>query len=103
MLGTAVMLAITLPMMLSVVAYFNIKDKKVPFFPTAFLITLKHGFFRLWDLLLRLAVLWHKYTGTIQVSLISALLIIGLIAGLVSIPVNLSKHKSCVINENSKN
>ena len=44
-LGTAVTLAISLSVILTIVAYFSIKEKKVSFFPTAFWLTIKHGFF----------------------------------------------------------
>ncbi|TLP71787.1 hypothetical protein [Maribacter sp. ACAM166] len=43
-LGTAVVLAITFSMILTVIAYFGIKEKKVKFFPNAFWLTIKHGF-----------------------------------------------------------
>ena len=97
-LGTAVMLAITLSMILTLVAYFGIKGKKAAFFPTTFLLTLKHGFVT-FGILTSLAVLWQKYVGTVEVSLVSALIIIGVIAGLVSGFVNYFTLKESVISE----
>mgnify|MGYP003412751556 FL=1 len=82
-LGAAVMLAITLAMILTVVGYFTLKEKKVKFFPTALWITIKHGFFT-FGIITSLAVLWQKYMGTVEVSLVSAIVIIGVIAGIVS-------------------
>ena len=97
-LGTAVMLAITLSMILTLVAYFGIKGKKAALFPTTFLLTLKHGFVT-FGILTSLAVVWQKYVGTVEVSLVSALIIIGVIAGLVSGFVNYFTLKESVISE----
>ena len=97
-LGTAVMLAITLSMILTLVAYFGIKGKKAAFFPTTFLLTLKHGFVT-FGILTSLSVLWQKYMGTVEVSLVSALIIIGVIAGLVSGFVNYFTLKESIIAE----
>lgn len=100
-LGTAVMLAITLSMILTLVAYFGIKEKKAALFPTTFLLTLKHGFVT-FGILTSLAVVWQKYVGTVEVSLVSALIIIGVIAGLVSGFVNYFTLKESVISEEQK-
>lgn len=100
-LGTAVMLAITLSIILTLVAYFGIKGKKAAFFPITFLLTLKHGFVT-FGILTSLAVLWQKYVGTVEVSLVSALIIIGVIAGLVSGFVNYFTLKESVISEEQK-
>lgn len=100
-LGTAVMLAITLSMILNLVAYFGIKGKKAAFFPTTFLLTLKNGFVT-FGILTSLPVLWQKYVGTVEVSLVSALIIIGVIAGLVSGFVNYFTLKESVISEEQK-
>ncbi|MBQ0767652.1 MAG: hypothetical protein KBT58_00055 [Bizionia sp.] len=100
-LGTAVMLAITLAMILTLVAYFGIKEKKIPFFPTTLWLTIKHGFFT-FGVLTSLAVLWQKYLGTVEVSLISALVIIGIIAGVVSGIVNYLTLKESTLYEELK-
>ncbi len=100
-LGTAVVLAITLSMILTLVAYFGIKENKAPFFPTTLWLTIKHGFFT-FGVLTSLAVLWQKYMGTIDVSLISALVIIGLIAGVVSAIVNYLTLKESLLIEEDK-
>ena len=86
-LGEAVFLAITLALITTIIGYFTIKEEKVPFFPTAFWLTIKHGFFT-FGVVTSLAVLWQKYLGTVEVSLITALIIIGTIAGLVAGVVN---------------
>ena len=100
-LGTAVSLAISLSVILTIVAYFSIKEKKVPFFPTAFWLTIKHGFFN-FGVITSLSVLWQKNMGTIEVSLVTALLIIGLIAGIISAIINYLTLKECtIINDES--
>ena len=100
-LGTAVLLAITLSMILTLVAYFGIKGKKAPFFPTTVWLTIKHGFFT-FGVLTSLAVLWQKYMGTVEVSLITALVIIGVIAGVVSAIVNYLTLKESMVFEKLK-
>lgn len=100
-LGTAVVLAITLSMILTLVAYFGINGKKAPFFPTTVWLTIKHGFFT-FGVLTSLAVLWQKYMGTVEVSLITALIIIGVIAGVVSAIINYLTLKESMVFENLK-
>ena len=96
-LGTAVTLAISLSILLTIVAYFGIKEKKKPFFPTTLWLSIKHGFFT-FGVITSLAVLWQRYMGTIEVSLISALIIIGLIAGIVSAVINyLTLRESTIV------
>lgn len=101
-LGASVVLSITLAMILTVVAYFSIKDNKVRFFPTAFWLTIKHGFFT-FGVITSLAVLWQRYFGTVEVSLFTALITIGLIAGAVSGIVNYLTIKACIINKKTDN
>ncbi|MGV8994583.1 MAG: hypothetical protein ACOH1O_10810 [Flavobacterium sp.] len=96
-LGTAVTLAISLSMLLTIVAYFGIKEKKKPFFPTTLWLTIKHGFFT-FGVITSLAVLWQRYMGTVEVSLVSALIIIGVIAGIVSAIINyLTLRESTIV------
>lgn len=97
-LGTSVILSITLAMILTLVAYFGIKEQKAPFFPTALWLTIKHGFFT-FGVLTSLAVLWQRLMGTIEVSLIPALIIIGIIAGIVSGIVNYLTLNECIFKE----
>ncbi|MEM8521361.1 hypothetical protein [Flavobacterium sp. PL12] len=77
-------------------AYFTIKEKKVKFFPTAFWLVIKNGFFT-FGVITSLAVIWQKNMGTIEVSLVTALIIIGLIAGLISGVINYLTLKECTI------
>lgn len=100
-LGTAVVLAITLSMILTLVAYFGIKGEKASFFPTTLWLTIKHGFFT-FGVITSLAVLWQKYMGTLEVSLVTALIIIGVIAGIVSGIVQYLTLSRSVVLENLK-
>lgn len=99
-LGTAVVLSITLAMILTLVAYFGIKKPRAAFYPTAFWLTIKHGFFT-FGIITSLAVVWQKYMGTVEVSLVTALIIIGVIAGIVSGLVNYLTLKECTLNNKS--
>lgn len=94
-LGTAVSLSITLAVILTLVAYFGIKEEKKKFYPYTFWLTLKHGFFT-FGILASLSMLWQKYVGTVEVSLVTALIIIGLIAGVVSGVVNYLTLKNSI-------
>ncbi len=95
-LGASVGLALSLAMILTVVAYFTIKEEKVPFFPTAFWLTIKHGFFT-FGVITALAVLWQRYMGTVEVSLVTALIVIGVIGGAVAAIVNYLTIRACII------
>lgn len=98
-LGAAVTLAITLAAITTVVAYFGIKDEKVPFYPKGLWSLFKNTFFT-FGVVTSLAVLWQKYLGTVEVSLITALIIIGAIAGIVAGIVNYLTLKACIISNN---
>ena len=95
-LGEAVSLAISLSVLLTVVTYFTIKEKKVTFVPNAFWLAIKHGFFT-FGLVTSLAVLWQKNRGTVTVSLVTALIIIGIIAGVISAIINYLTLKECTL------
>lgn len=98
-LGSAVALVITLSMISTIIGYFNIKVEKVAFYPTIFWLTIKHGFFT-FGVVTSLAVLWQNYMGTVEVSLIFALVIIGVIASIVSGVINyLTLNKSVIVEE----
>lgn len=86
-------------MISTIIGYFNIKVEKVAFYPTIFWLTIKHGFFT-FGVVTSLAVLWQNYMGTVEVSLIFALVIIGVIASIVSGVINyLTLNKSVIVEE----
>ena len=97
-LGTSVMLAITLSVILTFIAYFGIKEKKTPLFPTTLWLAVKHAFFT-FGVLTSLSVLWQKYMGTLDVSIVVGIVIIAVIAGLVSGFVNYFTLKESIIFE----
>jgi len=86
-LGAAVPLAVSLAMILTVVAYTTIKTPKRPFFPSVFWLTIKHGIFA-FGLVVAGAVVWQRFMGEIEVSLAVAVLVLGIIAGVASGIVN---------------
>lgn len=86
-LGSAVPLAVSLAMILTIVAYMTIKAPKRPFFPSVLWLTFKHGMFA-FGLCVTGAVIWQRAVGTMTVSLTAAVIILGVLAGLVAGIVN---------------
>jgi hypothetical protein len=86
-LGSAVPLAVTLSMILTAVTYLTTRGPKPPFFPGFFWLTLKHGFFA-FGVVVTGAVLWQRAVGTVEVSVGGAVVILGVIAGLVAASVH---------------
>ncbi|SMC75379.1 hypothetical protein [Primorskyibacter flagellatus] len=85
--GSAVPLAVSLAMILTVVAYMTMKVPKQPFFPSVLWLTFKHGMFAL-GLCVTGAVIWQRAMGTMTVSLPAAVIVLGVLAGLVAGIVN---------------
>lgn len=86
-LGASVPLAVSLAMILTAVAHWSHKGAKKPFIPTTLWLVFKHGIFA-FGLVVALAVLWQRYMGTVEISLFTAVVVLGLIAGIVSAIVN---------------
>lgn len=95
-LGSSVILAIALAMIMTVINYLKIKEKKVPFFPHVLWLMFKHGFFT-FGVITALAVVWQRYVGSIEVGLIPGVLIIALIAGIVSGVINYLTLERCIL------
>jgi hypothetical protein len=85
--GAAVPLAVSLAMILTAVAYTTVKPPKPRFYPTFLWMTIKHGFFAL-GVIVTFAVLWQRVLGSILVPLAAAVIILGLVAGVVAAVVN---------------
>lgn len=85
--GTAVPLAVSLAMILTVIAHFTLKAPKRPFFPDMLWLTFKHGIFA-FGLIVSGAVVWQRLMGTVSVPLTTAVLLLAVIAGIVSAVVN---------------
>jgi hypothetical protein len=86
-LGASVPLAVSLAMILTAVAHWTTKGPKKPFFPTTLWLVIKHGLFA-FGAVVAGAVMWQRIMGTVEVGLGSAVLILGLVAGIVSAVVN---------------
>lgn len=82
-LGQAVPLAVSLAMILTVIAYLTLKAPKRPFLPSGLWLTLKHGFFA-FGAVVTGAIVWQRVAGSVDVSLTAAAITMGLIAGIVA-------------------
>ena len=91
--GAAVPLAVSLAMILTAVAYTSIPKPRPPFLPGYLWLVFKHGIFAL-GLIITFAVIWQRVLGTVFVSLPMAVIILGLVAGVVSAIVNYMTIKS---------
>ena len=86
-LGSAVPLAVSLAMILTAVAHLTLKAPKKPFVPTTLWLVVKHGIFA-FGALVAGAVVWQRVVGTVEVSVATAVIVLGLVAGLVATLVN---------------
>ena len=86
-LGSAVPLAVSLAMILTAVAHLTLKAPKKPFVPTTLWLVVKHGLFA-FGALVAGAVVWQRVVGTVEVSVATAVIVLGLVAGLVATLVN---------------
>lgn len=95
-LGAAVPLAVTLAMILTVVAYRTLKVPKRPFMPLVLWLTFKHGMFA-FGLCVSGGVIWQRVMGTVAVSLATAVVVLAVIAGLVAGLVNYMTIRASVL------
>jgi len=86
-LGASVPLAVSLAMILTAVAHWTTKGPKKPFVPTTLWLVVKHGLFA-FGAVVAGAVMWQRLVGTVEVGLGAAVLILGIVAGIVSAVVN---------------
>lgn len=86
-LAAAVPLAVSLAMILTAVAHWTLKAPKKPFVPTTLWLVVKHGLFA-FGALVAAAVVWQRIVGTVEVSVSTAVVFLGLVAGLVAAVVN---------------
>ena len=80
--GTAGPLAVSIAMILTVVAYLLLKAPKRRFLPDVLWLTVKHGVFA-FGLTVSGAVVWQRLMGSVPVSLATAVIVLGVVAGLV--------------------
>lgn len=86
-LGSAVPLAVSLAMILTAVAYWTLKTSKIPFFPRIFWMVIRHGLMAFGGIV-TFAVLWQRFVGTVEVGLGTAVVVLGIVAGLIATVVN---------------
>ncbi|MRH22090.1 hypothetical protein [Rhodovulum strictum] len=97
-LGSSVPLAVSLAMILTAVAHWTTKAPKKPFIPTTLWLVIKHGLFA-FGAVVAGAVLWQHIMGTVEVSLGTAVLILGVVAGVVAAVVNYMTISAIVVHE----
>lgn len=86
-LGTAVLLATMLAMILTAIGHLTLKVPKRPFLPDGLWLVIKHGLFA-FGAVVALAVLWQRLAGTVVVGVPVAVVILALVAGVVAAAVN---------------
>ena len=86
-LGTAVPLAVSLAMILTVIAYLTLKAPKRSFLPSGLWLTIKHGIF-VFGLIVAGAVVWQRTMGSVTVSLTTAVVVLAVVSGVVGAVVN---------------
>lgn len=86
-LGSSVPLAVSLAMILTAVSHWTFKAAKKPFFPTTLWMVIKHGLFAFGTIVAG-AVVWQRAMGTIEVGLATAVVFLGIVAGVVAAVVN---------------
>lgn len=82
-LGGAVLLATSLAMILTAIGYLTLKAPKRPFVPVGLWLVIKHGLFT-FGAVVAVAILWQRFVGTVVVSVPTAVVILGVVAGLVA-------------------
>ena len=97
-LGAAVPLAVTLAMILTVIAYLTLKAPKRRFWPGVLWLTIKHGVFA-FGLIVAGAVVWQRVMGTIPISLAAAVMVLSVVAGLVAGLVNYMTLHASVLRQ----
>lgn len=86
-LGTAVMLATILAMILTAIGHLTLKVPKRPFLPDGLWLVVKHGLFA-FGAVVAAAVIWQRFAGTIVVSVPVAVVVLAVVAGIVAAAVN---------------
>ena len=97
-LATAVPLAVSLAMILTVIAYLTLKAPRRRFLPGVLWLTIKHGVFA-FGLIVAGAVTWQRLMGTVEVSLGTAVIILGVVAGIVGGLVNYMTIHASLLRE----
>ena len=96
--GSSVPLAVSLAMILTAVAHWTTKGPKKPFVPTTRWLVVKHGLFA-FGAVVAGAVMWQRMVGTVEVGLGTAVVILGIVAGVVAAVVNYMTISAIVEDE----
>lgn len=96
--GTAVPLAVSLAMFLTVIGYLTLKAPKRRFMPGVLWLTIKHGVFA-FGLIVGGAVVWQRLMGTVPVALAMAVFLLSVIAALVGGLVNYMTIQASLVRE----
>lgn len=96
--GTAVPLAVSIAMILTVVAYLLLKAPKRRFLPDVLWLTVKHGVFA-FGLTVSGAVVWQRLMGSVPVSLATAVIVLGVVAGLVGGVIQFMTFRASLLRE----
>jgi protein-S-isoprenylcysteine O-methyltransferase Ste14 len=86
-LGTAVLLATILAMILTAIGHLTLKGPKRPFLPDGLWLVVRHGLFA-FGAVVAAAVLWQRFAGTVVVGVPVAVAVLALVAGLVAAAVH---------------
>lgn len=86
-LSAAVPLAVSLAMILTVVAYLTLESPRKPFVPLVLWLVVKHGLFA-FGAVVAAAVVWQRLAGTVEVPVWTAVVLLGVVAGTVAAVVN---------------
>ncbi len=98
-LGGAVPLAVSLAMILTAVAYLTVKAPKHPFWPTVCWLIVKHGLFA-FGAVVSGAIIWQRVVGSVDVSLITATIVLSVIAGAVAGIINYMTIQASLLKRN---
>lgn len=79
-LGSAVLLATMLAMILTAIGHLTLKAPKRPFLPVGLWLVVKHGFFT-FGAVVAAAILWQRIAGTVEVGVPVAVAILAVVAG----------------------
>lgn len=85
--GTAVPLAVSLAMILTIAGYLTLKGPKRSFWPDVLWVTVKHGVFA-FGAIVSGAFLWQRVMGSVSLSVVGAVIVLSLIAAVVAAVVN---------------
>lgn len=94
-LGSAVLLATILAMILTAIGHLTLKAPKRPFLPFGLWLVVKHGLFT-FGAVVAAAILWQRSVGSVEVGVPTAVVILAVVAGVVAAVVQAMTIKASV-------